>query len=61
MPFKSKAQKRFMYARHPEIAKRFQRETGDEQGLPERKGEKTYQRKRHKKRRRHRYERSPRG
>lgn len=27
MPFKSEAQRRFMYAKHPEIAKRWSRET----------------------------------
>lgn len=34
MPFKSDAQRRFMYARHPKIAKRWEEET--EGDLPER-------------------------
>ena len=29
MPFKSEKQKRFMYAKHPEIAKRWSKEYGD--------------------------------
>lgn len=36
MPFKSKAQARFLYARHPEIAKEFQGKTKSHKGLPER-------------------------
>lgn len=36
MPFKSQAQRRFMYARHPEIAKRWRKEYGAQKGLPER-------------------------
>jgi hypothetical protein len=34
MPFLSEAQKRFMYANHPEIAKRFQAETPKGRKLP---------------------------
>lgn len=37
MPFKSKAQKRWMYANYPEMAKRWQKHTKDESKLPERK------------------------
>lgn len=40
MPFESKAQRKFMYAKHPEIAKEFESKTGDKQ-LPERKAEKS--------------------
>jgi len=36
MPFKSEAQRRFMYARHPEIAKRWERHTRKKK-LPKRK------------------------
>lgn len=34
MPFKSEAQRGYMYANHPEIAKRFQRETPKGKKLP---------------------------
>ena len=37
MPFKSDAQRRFMYAKHPAIAKRWRKEYGPQKGLPERK------------------------
>lgn len=40
MPFKSKAQARFMFARHPGIARRWVRESGKKhpiKGLPKRK------------------------
>lgn len=37
MPFVSKAQRRMMYAKHPEIAKRWEKETPNKP-LPERKG-----------------------
>lgn len=37
MPFKSKAQRRYMHARHPEIAKRWRKESGPQRDLPERK------------------------
>jgi hypothetical protein len=37
MPFKSKAQQRFLYAKHPDIAKRWQREYGTPKKLPEKK------------------------
>jgi hypothetical protein len=35
MPFKSKAQARFMYAKHPEMAERWQEHTPDMKDLPE--------------------------
>lgn len=35
MPFKSKAQRRFLYANHPEIAKRWSAEYPDQGKLPE--------------------------
>lgn len=35
MPFKSKAQRRFMYAKHPEIAKEFESATPKGKKLPE--------------------------
>lgn len=40
MPFKSKAQMRFMYAKHPKIAARWSKESGKKhpgKGLPARK------------------------
>lgn len=37
MPFKSKAQQRFMFSQHPKIAKRWARETPRMKSLPERK------------------------
>lgn len=37
MPFQSKAQQRFMFARHPKIARRWAKETGSFRDLPERK------------------------
>ena len=40
MPFKSDAQRRLMYARHPEIAKRWRKESGPQRDLPERKHKK---------------------
>lgn len=36
MPFRSEAQRRFMYARHPKIAERWSKETPDRK-LPEKK------------------------
>lgn len=39
MPFESKAQRRFMYAKHPEIAERWQKHTPKDKKLPERKKE----------------------
>lgn len=36
MPFESKAQRRFMHARHPEIAKRWEHTYGAIANLPER-------------------------
>jgi hypothetical protein len=41
MPFESKAQRRFMYAKHPEIAKRWQEHTPKGKKLPEKKQDKT--------------------
>lgn len=38
MPFKSKAQARFMFAKHPKIARRFADETSNIKKLPEKKG-----------------------
>lgn len=35
MPFASQKQRAFMYARHPEIAKRWRKESGPQKGLPE--------------------------
>lgn len=35
MPFKSEAQRRFMYARHPKIAKRWEKHTPKGKKLPE--------------------------
>lgn len=36
MPLESKAQQRFMFAKHPKIAKRWAAETPNIKGLPER-------------------------
>lgn len=36
MPFASAKQRAYMYARHPEIAKRWRKESGPQRGLPER-------------------------
>jgi hypothetical protein len=38
MPFASQAQRRYMYARHPAIAKRWRKEHGPQHDLPERTG-----------------------
>lgn len=35
MPFKSKAQERFMFAKHPKIAKEFASKTKNMKSLPE--------------------------
>jgi hypothetical protein len=35
VPFKSEAQRKFLFARHPEIAKRWQDETPARANLPE--------------------------
>jgi hypothetical protein len=35
MPYVSDAQRKFMHARHPEIAKRWDREYPNQKGLPE--------------------------
>jgi hypothetical protein len=37
MPFQSEAQRRFMFAQHPRIAKRFAKETPKGKKLPEKK------------------------
>lgn len=37
MPFKSKAQMRFLYAKHPEVAKEFAEKTPSIKKLPEKK------------------------
>lgn len=34
MPFKSRAQMRYLYAKHPEIAKRWQKEYGTPERMP---------------------------
>lgn len=41
MPFKSKSQMRFMYAKHPKIAARWEKETANEKDLPEKKKKKS--------------------
>ena len=38
MPFKSEAQRRFMYARHPKVAERWRREYGPQRELPKKLG-----------------------
>lgn len=40
MPYQSEAQRRFMHARHPKIAKRWDEKYGSPKDLPERKGKK---------------------
>ena len=40
MPFQSQAQRRFMYAEHPDIAKRWSREYPNQGPLPEKKPKK---------------------
>lgn len=35
MPYKSSAQRKFMHARHPDIAKRWDAEYPNQKGLPE--------------------------
>ncbi len=37
-PFKSEAQRKFMYAKHPEIAKRWRKEYGPQKNLPKKVG-----------------------
>lgn len=37
MPFKSKAQRRYMHSQHPEIAERWEKETPKGKRLPEKK------------------------
>jgi len=36
MPFKSQAQRAYMYSQHPDIAQRWRKEYGPQRGLPER-------------------------
>lgn len=36
MPFKSDVQRAFMYSQHPEIAKRWRKESGPQTDLPKR-------------------------
>jgi hypothetical protein len=38
MPFKSKAQERYMFAKHPDVAQKYAAETPDDSALPERVG-----------------------
>lgn len=38
MPFKSKAQRAFLFAKHPKVAKQFAKETPKGAKLPKRKG-----------------------
>lgn len=38
MPFKSQAQRRFMYSQHPQLAKRFEKETPKNKKLPQKIG-----------------------
>lgn len=40
MPYVSQAQRRFMHVKHPEIAKRWDKEFPNQKGLPERIGSK---------------------
>ena len=40
MPFKSDAQRAFMYAKHPAIAKRWRKESGPQTDLPKKVREK---------------------
>lgn len=40
MPFKSKAQRRYLYMKHPEVAKEFEKETPKDAKLPEKKKKK---------------------
>lgn len=37
MPYKSAAQRKYMHAKHPEIAKRWDKEYPDQKGLPKKK------------------------
>lgn len=53
MPFESKAQQRFMHAKHPEIAKRWDKETPSFKSLPEHKNLKKQIVEKIKKRRKH--------
>lgn len=50
MPFKSKAQQRYMFAKKPKIAKRWAEEYGVPSDLPEKKGKKKKKKKKMKKR-----------
>lgn len=48
MPFRSKAQQRFLFARHPEIARRWAKETKNIKRLPARKRRRATSRRRRK-------------
>lgn len=39
MPFKSDAQRAFLYAKHPAIAKRWRKESGPQTNLPKKKSD----------------------
>lgn len=41
MPFKSQAQRAYMYSQHPDIAQRWRKESGPQRGLPDRAGKPT--------------------
>jgi hypothetical protein len=41
MPFKSEAQRRYLYAKEPKVAKRFEKETPKGKRLPARVGKKS--------------------
>ena len=40
MPFKSDAHRRYMYSQHPDVAKKWRKKYGPQEGLPERVGKK---------------------
>ena len=41
MPFKSKAQRRFLYSQHPEVAEKFEEHTPKDKKIPEKVKRKT--------------------
>lgn len=43
MPFESDKQRRFMYSQHPEIAKRWRKESGPQTDIPASKDKKKFQ------------------
>jgi len=49
MPFRSRAQMRWMFAKHPRMAERWAKETGNIKGLPARKARLKSKRKRRRK------------